>query len=625
MISNPLSKRRIGRRQRKRLYHTLVLLGVGCFFALIAVLVQPFHSIDLWMSDQLFISEPPSPNIVIAGIDDDTLEAYGRWAEWPRSLHTQAIDNLRQAGAKVVGFDVIFADSSPDDELLATAMVTANNVVLATVGTQPVPGVTGEITYEHFLLPVTPLEQAANNIGHANVVPDPDGTVRRLPLIVKDEAGQTYPALTLAVLHTLFSMPLPEEYSKEDGVVHLLARDIPVDSSYNVRINFAPVSESRPYISYGDVIRGDFDPSLVKNKIVLVGMTATGELDTWAVPQSAAKVPGVFIHAAAMDTILRQHFLIETGTNITLMIALLLVAITAFFLPQFGTRYWTDVAKGAGITAGLFISYLVASFIAFDKGYVLDIFYPLSTLVVVYVSNVLAMVILEQSDKRFVKELFGRYVSPEVAQQIVSQADAGKLDLGGEQREVTVLFADIRNFTRMSEQMSPEATVKMLNTYLSVMVDTVLQNKGIINKFGGDNVMAVWNAPQSQPEHARLAVKAAWEAQQKVAGLQQVDTQLPPVQFGVGINTGEALAGNVGSVGRAEYTVIGDTVNVASRICSGVPGGEVWIGAQTYQQAMDYLEVKELEPQKYKGKAVPVAVYRVTGWRSVAANNKERK
>jgi adenylate cyclase len=165
----------------------------------------------------------------------------------------------------------------------------------------------------------------------------------------------------------------------------------------------------------------------------------------------------------------------------------------------------------------------------------------------------------------------------------------------------------------------------MLNTYLSVMVDTVLQNKGIINKFGGDNVMAVWNAPQSQPEHARLAVKAAWEAQQKVAGLQQGDTQLPPVQFGVGIKPGEALAGNVGSVGRAEYTVIGDTVNVASRICSGVPGGEVWIGAQTYQQAMDYLEVKELEPQKYKGKAVPVAVYRVTGWRPVAANNKERK
>lgn len=623
MVLSPSSKRRRNRRQRKRLYHTLVLLGVGCFFALIAVLVQPFHSVDLWLSDQRFTSEPPSPNIVIAGIDDDTLEAYGRWAEWPRSLHAQAIDNLRQAGAKVIGFDIIFTDSSPDDELLATAMVSANNVVLAIVGTQPAPRVTSEITFDHFLLPATPLEQASKNVGHANIVPDPDGTVRRLPLIVKDGAGQTYPAFTLAVLHTLFSMPLPDEYSKENGVVRLLARDIPVDSSYSVRINFAAVSESRPYISYGDIISGDFDPSLINNKIVLVGMTATGELDTWAIPQSAAKVPGVFMHAAAMDTILRQHFLIETGNNITLMIMLLLVGITAFFLPKFETRYWTDIAKGVGITAGLFISFLVASFIAFDKGYILDIFYPLLILPVVYVTNLLAIVILEQSDNRFVKELFGRYVSPEIAREIVSQADAGKLALGGEQREVTVLFADIRNFTRMSEQMSPEDTVRMLNTYLSVMVDTVLQNKGIINKFGGDNVMAVWNAPQSQSEHARLAVKAAWEAQQQVAGLKQGDTHLPPVQFGIGINTGKALAGNVGSVGRAEYSVIGDAVNVASRICSGVPGGEIWIGAQTCQQAMKYLEVKELEPQKYKGKTEPIVVYKVTGWISVAANNRE--
>ena len=122
IAANSSSKRRINRRQRKRLFHTLVLLGIGCLFTLLSVVVQPFHSINLWLSDQLFAAEPPSPNIVIAGIDDGTLEAYGRWAEWPRSLHAQAIDNLSQAGAKVIGFDVVFADSSPDDEMLAAAM-----------------------------------------------------------------------------------------------------------------------------------------------------------------------------------------------------------------------------------------------------------------------------------------------------------------------------------------------------------------------------------------------------------------------------------------------------------------------------------------------------------------------
>jgi len=588
---------------------------VGCLFTLVSLLVQPFYSINLWVSDQLFLSEPPSPNIVIAGIDDDTLETYGLWAEWPRSLHAQAIDNLSQAGAQVIGFDVIFADSSTDDEMLATAIAEAGNVVLAAVGTQIVSQASPEITYDNFLLPVDPLEQAASSIGHANVVPDGDGTVRRLPLIVKSSSGQIYPSLTLAVLHREFSMPLPTEYPLENGAVNLLARDIPVDTSYFLRINFSADNDQRPYVSYGDVISGNFDQSLVKNKIVLIGMTATGETDAWAIPTSAGKVPGVFIHAGAMDTILTQRFLIEPGILITLMIMLLLVGITAFVLPRCGTRHWTDIAKGVGITVGLFVAYLVGGFLAFDRGYILSLFYPLLLLPVIYVSNIIYIVVTEQADKRFVKELFGRYISPQIAAEIVSRADAGNLRLGGEQREVSVLFADIRNFTTISEQLSPEDIVKMLNTYLSVIADAVVKYSGIVNKFAGDSIMAVWNAPQFQPEHALLAVKAAWEAQQKVAELKQCDSQLFRVQFGIGINTGIALAGNVGSVGRSEYTVIGDSVNTSSRICSSTPGGEVWIGAETYNQTKDYIETQELEPQHVKGKAAPIMVYRVTAWR----------
>jgi adenylate cyclase len=597
---------------------------VGCLFTLIAILVQPFYSVNLWLSDQLFTSQPPSPNIVIAGIDDNTLDTYGRWAEWPRSLHAQAIDNLSQAGAKVIGFDVIFTDSSTDDDMLATAIAEADNVVLAAAGTQPISQAGPEITYDSFLLPVDALEQAASSIGHANVVPDGDGTVRRLPLIVKSSSGQVYPSLTLAVLHRLFSMPLPQEYVLGNGAVNLLARDIPVDTSYRLRINFSADNEQRPYVSYGDIISGNFDPLLVKNKIVLIGMTATGEPDTWAVPTSASKIPGVFIHAGAMDTILTQRFLREPGIIISLMIMLLLVGITAFALPRCGTRHWRDIAKGVGITVGLFIAYLIASFFAFDRGYSLDLLYPLLLLPVVYVGNIIYIVVTEQSDKRFVKELFGRYISPQIAREIVSRADAGDLRLGGEQREVSVLFADIRNFTRISEQLSPEATVKMLNTYLSVVTDAVIRHDGIVNKFGGDNIMAVWNAPQSQPEHALLAVKAAWEAQQKIVELQQSDSRLLPVQFGIGINTGIALAGNIGSVGRTEYTVIGDSINVASRICGSAPGGEVWIGAETYNQTKDYIETEELEAQQLKGKAAPIEVYRVTAWRPIISQNKSK-
>jgi adenylate cyclase len=178
-----------------------------------------------------------------------------------------------------------------------------------------------------------------------------------------------------------------------------------------------------------------------------------------------------------------------------------------------------------------------------------------------------------------------------------------------------VLFADIRNFTTISEQLAPQAVVKMLNTYLSAATDAVVQHDGIVNKFAGDNIMAVWNAPQSQAKHALSAVQAAWEAQRRLAELQRSDDQGILVQFGIGINTGLALAGNVGSVGRTEYTVIGDSVNVASRICSSASGGEVWIGADTYNRAKDYIEVEKLEAQMVKGKSVPIEVYRVTGLR----------
>ena len=587
-------------------------------------MVQPFYSINLWLSDQLFTSQPPSPNIVIAGIDDNTLETYGRWADWPRSLHAQAIDNLNQAGAKVIGFDVIFADSSSDDELLATAMAEADNVVLAAVGTQLATQAGPEITYDSFLLPVDALEQAASSIGHANVVPDGDGTVRRLPLIVKSSSGQIYPSLTLAVLHRLFSMPLPQEYVLGNGAVNLLARDIPVDTSYRLRINFSADNEQRPYVSYGDVISGNFDPLLVKNKIVLIGMTATGEPDTWAIPTSASNIPGVFIHAGAMDTILTERFLIETGPIITLMIMLLLIGITAFALPRCGTWYWTDIAKGGGITVGLFVAYLIVGFFAFDRGYILGLFYPLLLLPVLYVSNIVYMVVSEQSDKRFVKELFGRYISPQISKEIVSRADAGNLRLGGEQREVSVFFADIRGFTRISEQLSPEAVMQMLNAYLSVVADAVVQHDGIVNKFVGDSIMAVWNAPQSQPDHALLAVKAAWGAQQKLAELRQRENRPLPVQIGIGINTGVAVAGNVGSAGRSEYTVIGDSINTASRICSSTPGNEVWIGPETYNQTKDYIETEKLEPQQVKGKAAPITVYRVTAWRPITNQNKSK-
>ena len=612
MVSSQLPDSKGGgtRRQVKRRYHTLALLGLGSILALFLTLVQPFYTANQWVTDQLFLTETPSPNIVIVGIDDATLEHYeSRLTEWPRSRHAQAIDNLSQAGAQAIGIDVLFTDSSPDDDILAAAIQAAGNVVLPLVGTEALGLSEKGVTYQQFLLPAAPLREHSANIGHANITPDRDGTVRRLPMVITDTTGQVYPAFSLAVMHTHFSIPFPDSYEALDEALHAVARNIPIDSSLRLRVNFSADDASRAYISYADVIEGNFDPSVVRNKIVLIGMTATGEVDAWKVPTSAGKIPGVYIHADAMDTILNERYLTEAGTGIMLLITLLLAAIVALALPRLRLLW------GGVLTAVLFIGFLVAGFFLFDSGYVMDMLYPLLTLPLVFGGNVVSQVVIERSDKRFVRDLFGRYVSPEVANEILSLADVGRLRLGGEQREVTVLFADMRNFTAASEQMTPEAIVEMLNTYLSIIIDSVLENDGMINKFAGDNVMAVWNAPQFQTDYARLAVKAACEAQEKIAELQKDDSSPNKVQFGIGINTGDAVAGNVGSTGRAEYTVIGDAVNLASRICSVAPGGEVWIGPETYRQAADYLEVEEMEPQTFKGKAEPVVVYQVVSWR----------
>jgi adenylate cyclase len=602
---NPGKEKTVNRRQRKLWYHTITLAAVGLLFTGLTVAVQPFSFLQLWLSDQLFMAEPPSPNIVIIGIDDETLQTYGKWSDWSRELHAEALASLADAGAKVIAFDVLFADSSPDDEILAAIVEAAGNVVLPVAGTRVSGETGGGLVYDSFLVPVSPLREVARSTGHVNIIPDRDGKVRSLPLVIKDTAGQPYPSFGLAVLHTLFSMPLPDSYTRQEGSLHLLARDIPVDSRYQLRIDYSAESARRPYLSYGAVIRGDFDPSIVRNKIAVIGMTATGEYDTWEIPTSSEKVPGVYIQAAAMDAILRSKFLTETGPVTNALIMLLIVALVSLALPRLRLKW------GGLLVAAALIIYLGVSFFAFDRGQILNLVYPPALLALTLVGSIVTMVVFEQSDKRFVKDLFGRYVSPQVANQIVSLADAGNLQLGGEQREATVMFADIRGFTRLSENMTPAEVVGMLNTHLSIVIDIVLKNGGMINKFAGDNVMAVWNAPQAQEEHARLATRAAWEVQQAVTELQARDASLPRVQFGIGINTGPVVAGNLGSSGRTEYTVIGDAVNLASRICSATPGTEIWIGPETYRQTQECVETVTLESQTFKGKAEPVAVYRL--------------
>lgn len=221
--------------------------------------------------------------------------------------------------------------------------------------------------------------------------------------------------------------------------------------------------------------------------------------------------------------------------------------------------------------------------------------------------------LLIEDELRKVIQLFRRYVAPQVVDEILKTAGRGEIDLSGELREVTVLFADIRNFTSIAEQMEPHEVVSLLNTYLGEMTHVVFRYDGTVDKYIGDAIMAVFNAPVNQKDHALLAVNAAFQIQKAVEILRQTE---PSIAVGVGINTGPAVLGNIGTDLHLDYTVIGDAVNIASRLCREAAPGQVLISPGTYKQVKESVMVKELEPKKFKGKAQPITIYNVVGLKS---------
>jgi adenylate cyclase len=245
----------------------------------------------------------------------------------------------------------------------------------------------------------------------------------------------------------------------------------------------------------------------------------------------------------------------------------------------------------------------------FRGGYILDFVYPPAALALVTVVGLAYRAVAERASRQELEELFGRYVSPPVAEELVERADRGDLRLGGELREVTVMFADIRGFTPMAERMEAEELVDLLNRCFDVMVSEIMKHRGIVNKFAGDAVMAIWNAPKEEPDHVLLACSAAIAAQRELDSLGPGE---PVARFGFGIHSGVALAGNVGAVGRLEYTVIGNSVNLAARLAQAAGPGQIWVSEQTFQRVQDHLKAEQMPPQHLKGIETPVSAYSLT-------------
>jgi len=608
----------VGRLKKKRFIIGLfVAIVIGAAFCL-AFHFNLLYSMQLQSSDFLFKAAglergtAPEEKIVIVSIDDKSLEQLGRFSLWPRSHYAELIDAITEAKARVIVLDILFSEPAPGDEQLTASISNAGNVILPLIDTSTVNDSAAKTG--SFLRPLPVFAARAVALGHANVFPDADGVVRRLPILSRN-ATNSEPSLALAAVTKYLRLPGLTEPPTGDGVLPFAGRLIPINANNEMLINYIGGQQEAggianfQTVSFVDVLQGEIAPASFADKIVVVGATATGLGDTFWTPMGRM-MNGIEVHASAIHTILSGDFLKPAPSAVTIASILILALLCGLAMLRLRVA-WATLA-----TVLLCLAYFLIAFSFFDQGIVLNMLYPPLALLGTFVGVNLYNVVSEQSEKREITKTFGRYISPPVVDKILAAVAEDKLKLGGEEHEITVAFADVRGFTGISEKMPPEELVRVLNTYLSIVIQAVLKNDGIINKFGGDSIMAIWNVPTACERHALLATKAAIDAQRAIKQLEASETNLPKMDFGIGINTGKAVAGNMGSEDRLEYSVIGDAVNIAARLASATLGGKVWIGANTFEQVKDYVTAKPLEALTVKGKREPIKAYEIIDFQS---------
>lgn len=554
----------------------------------------------------LVADDAPDRHLALVAIDDKSLAALGRWP-WPRETHARLVAALRAAGARVVAFDIEFPEPSPDprsDERLARAARAAGNVVVAAAAPlEPIREPGPVRTAGRLPPPVAPISSAVG-VGHIDLQPDPDGVMRRYLAAVASPDGLV-PALGLVAAARYLGVPVPE-WDGRSPAIRLGGRPIPVDRWGRFLIAFATPGVF-PVVSYVDVLDGAADPSVFRDRLVLVGSFAPTLGDLRTFPVLPPLSPGVLAHANAIKTVLDGTFVTPVPRSVNLLAVLLLT-----FLP--GLLYARlSPLLGAVVLVALLTAYAAANTaLLAAKGLLVDLTHPALGLGLSYLGALGVRIVSEQRERLRVTAMFQRYVGPEVVKEILA-AGEDALRLGGVRRPLTVLFLDVRNFTPLSERLQPEEVVRILNRSFEMITQVIFKHGGTLDKFIGDAVMVLFNAPLDLPDHPLRAVLAAREIQERARAIQaELEARYGcSVRFGIGINTGEAVVGNIGSSTRMEYTAIGDAVNLAARLESVAGPGQILISESTWQAVAGRVEAEPLGPIPVKGKSRPVNVYAV--------------
>ena len=562
-------------------------------------------------TDSLFPAAPSDSHVVVVGFDRKTIDTPGLGNPLPREQVAKLVSQLKADGARVIAFDVIYATERPDqvasDAQLAAAITEAGNVVLGVKGTPE----QGKGDQPIKLTSTSPfavgLSAAKFNIGHVQVNSDPgDGVKRSIPLVAELPDGQFAPALSLAAIMRYRGVSGPV-IVRPDGV-QIGDRLVPTGGAKSMLLNFSQrLSDPARVISAADVIAGTVPKQKIDGKIVLVGSVDSTLGDQVTAPvNKATGIPGVLLHANAVNTMLTGTYLDPVSDTTTLMwvaVMTALIGTAVLLLPL-----WMSVI----FTVLLGFGYVVLAFTRFNSGNVMNFVYPSIAIIVAFVGALGLRYFGETRQRRRVTALFSQYVPEAVAQRLVDE-DRASTAVEGERLDMTVLFCDLRGFTAMSENLEPAVVRTMLNHYYDRVTDVVLAMEGTLMKYVGDEVFAVWGAPLPSTDHPQRALECAIAIQDLTPDLNRelVEQGAPEVSFGIGLNTGDAVAAHFGGGRRRQYDVVGDTVNVGARLCSTAGRGEIILSDQVLTRVPDPPPVEPVGPIELKGVSRELSLWRV--------------
>ena len=608
--------------------------------------------------------EPGDAPIRVVDIDDKSLSKLGQWP-WPRTVVAQLVDRLREAGAAVVAFDIVFAEPDRTSPKLLLPLLAQNGVgaeqaerLLAVVpdpdrrlaeAMSTVPAATGFIltdrgetrlplpkagfafvghdplghvdSFPAAVANLPGLEATAAGNGFLNQYPDWDHVVRRVPLVLR-LGDKPYPSLAAEALRLALDARgylgraaganTENSFGEKTGLtaIRVGQQTIPTDAAGRVWLHYAAPRRDR-FVSAADVLVGSFDPALFAGHIVLIGTSAGGVVNDLQATPIAPGVPGVEIHAQLLEAILQGAFLVRPDWAIgaELLFTLLVGAALILGLPRIGAMP-SALLGGASVVVAFGTSWFAFKYAQL----LIDPVYPWAVITLVYLVGSLLGYLRTEAQQRAIKGAFSHYMSPHFVAELAAHPE--KLKLGGEAKVMTIMFCDIRGFTSLSEKLDAVRLTQFMNSFLTPMTEIITERQGTIDKYIGDCIMAFWNAPLDDPDHVQHAVQAAQAMRRKLVELNRVWQAEPayqvflPVRIGLGLNTGECVVGNFGSLQHFDYSLLGDPVNLASRLegLGKVYGIDLVIGEEAAARLADPALI-EVDLVAVKGKSEAGRIY----------------